>query len=147
MRRPPRDPASPLLLPKRVLWGILQGVAVLTVLAATMVIAARMGMSEPDLRALMFTSLILANIGLILVNRSFGASIVGALLRPNPVLRVLLAGVAIVLATALYFPPARGLFHFGRLHWDDLGACLLVGAFSLALLEGLKSRWFRAEAR
>ena len=29
MRRPPRDPASPLLLPRRILWAILQGVIVL----------------------------------------------------------------------------------------------------------------------
>src|SRR5450755_2054006 len=87
MRRPPRDPASPLLLPRRVLWGVIQGLAVLTVLAGTMVIAARMGLPEPDLRALVFTSLILANVGLILVNRSFSSSIVGALVRPNPALR------------------------------------------------------------
>jgi len=143
MRRPPRDPASPLLLPRRIFWALLQGVVVLVILAGTMVAAARLGVSEPDLRALVFTSLVLANVGLILVNRSFDSSVVGALIRPNPALRVLLAGVAIVLATALFFPPVRGLFHFGRLHWDDLGACLTVGAVSLMALEGLKSRWFR----
>ena len=146
MRRPPHDPVSPLLLPRRVLWGVIQGLAVLTVLAGTMVVAARMGLAEPDLRALVFTSLILANVGLILVNRSFSSSILGALMRPNPALRVLLAGVAIVLATALYFPPASALFHFGRLHWDDLAVCLLVGAFSLIVLETLKARWFRIGA-
>ncbi len=145
MRRPPRDPASPLLLPRRVLWGVTQGLAVLTVLAGTMLVAARMGMPEPDLRALVFTSLIFANVGLILVNRSFSSSIVGALVRPNPALRALLVGAAIVLATALYFPPARMLFHFGRLHWDDLGACLTVGTFSLVVLETLKAHWFRLD--
>ena len=110
-----------------------------------MLTAARMGLPESDLRALVFTSLILANVGLILVNRSFSSSIMGALVRPNPALRVLLAGIAIVLAMALYFPPATALFHFGRLHWDDLAVCLLVGAFSLMVLEVLKSRWFRLD--
>lgn len=143
MRRPPDDPASPLLLPRRIFWALLQGVVVLVILAGTMVAAARLGVPEPDLRALVFTALVLANVGLILVNRSFDSSVVGALMRPNPALRVLLAGIAIVLAAALFFPPARGLFHFGRLHWDDLGACLIVGALSLTALEGLKSRWFR----
>lgn len=142
MRRPPRDPASPLLLRRRILWALLQGAVVLVILAGTLVAAARLGVAEPDLRALVFTSLVLANVGLILVNRSFDSSF-GALMRPNPALRVLLAGVAIVLATSLFFPPARGLFHFGRLHWDDLGACLTVGAVSLMALEGLKSRWFQ----
>jgi Ca2+-transporting ATPase len=144
MRRPPRDPASPLLLPRRILWALLQGVTVLVILAGTLVAAARLGVAEPDLRALVFTSLVLANVGLILVNRSFDSSIIGALMRPNPALRVLLAGIAIVLATALFVPPASALFHFGRLHWDDLGACLTVGAVSLMALEGLKSRWFRS---
>ncbi|MGZ6009124.1 MAG: cation-translocating P-type ATPase [Rhizomicrobium sp.] len=146
MRRPPRDPSSPLLLPRRILWALLQGVTVLAILAGELIAAARMGMSEPDLRALVFTSLILANVGLILVNRSFDTSVVRALLRPNAALRILLGGVAAVLATAIFFPPARALFHFGTLHWDDLAVCLVVGAFSLFVLETLKSRWFRIGA-
>jgi Ca2+-transporting ATPase len=146
MRRPPRDPSSPLLLPRRILWALLQGVTVLAILAGEFIAAARMGMSEPDLRALVFTSLILANVGLILVNRSFDTSVVRALLRPNAALRILLGGVAAVLATAIFFPPARALFHFGTLHWDDLAVCLVVGAFSLLVLETLKSRWFRIAA-
>ena len=42
--------------------------------------------------------------------------------------------------------PARSLFHFGRLHWDDLAVCAAVGVLSLVLLEALKSRWFRVTA-
>ncbi len=146
MRRPPRDPSSPLLLPRRMLWALLQGVMVLVILAGTFIVAARMAMPETELRALVFTTLILANLGLILVNRSFNSSVAQALLRPNLALLILLAGVSAVLATALFFPPARALFHFGRLHWDDLGSCLVVGAFSLVILETLKSRWFRVGA-
>jgi Ca2+-transporting ATPase len=32
---------------------------------------------------------------------------------------------------------------FGRLHWDDLAVCAVVGVASLVLLEVLKSWWFR----
>ena len=70
MRRPPRDPRSPLLLPNRILWALFQGVTALTILAGVLVFAARGGMSEPDLRALVFTCLVLVNMGLIPVNRS-----------------------------------------------------------------------------
>jgi Ca2+-transporting ATPase len=143
MRRPPRDPASPLLLPRRILWAVLQGLIVLAVLAGVFIGAARMGVPEPDLRALVFTSLVLMNMGLILVNRSFSSSLVRAFLRPNRSLRILLGGVTAVLAAAVFWPPARSLFHFGRLHWDDLALCAVAGFFSLLILEALKARWFR----
>jgi Ca2+-transporting ATPase len=58
----------------------------------------------------------------------------------------LLGGVSILLATAVSWQPARTLFHFGRLHWDDLALCAVVGFSSLIVLEALKSRWFRAQA-
>jgi Ca2+-transporting ATPase len=145
MRRPPRDPASPLLLRKRILWAVLQGVVVFAVLGGLLIGAARMGVSEPDLRALVFTSLVLMNMGLILVNRSFKSSLSQAFLRPNRSLRFLLGGVAVLLATSVFWPPAQSLFHFGRLHWPDLGVCAVAGIGSLLILELLKSHWFRAE--
>jgi len=143
MRRPPRDPRSPLLLPKRILWALFQGVTALTILAGVLIFAARGGMSEPDLRALVFTSLVLVNMGLILVNRSFKSSLVAALVRPNRALWLLLSGVSSLLIISVAWQPARSLFHFGRLHWNDLAVCAVVGVSSLMLLEALKSRWFR----
>lgn len=146
MRRPPRDPKSPLLVPRRIAWALLQGLIALAILAAVFVSAARMGMPEPDLRALVFTSLVLVNMGLILINRSFESSLVRAILQPNRALWMLLGGVSALLSVAVFWPPAQSLFHFGQLHWDDLAACAAVGAVSLVLLEALKSKWFRAAA-
>ena len=144
MRRPPREPKSPLLLPRRILWALLQGLIALLILAGLLVSAARMGMPEPDLRALVFTSLVLINMELILVNRSFESSLVRAILQPNRALWVLLSGVAALLGIAVFWQPAQSLFHFGQLHWDDLAACAAVGVLSLAALEALKSKWFRS---
>jgi Ca2+-transporting ATPase len=144
MRRPPRDPKSPLLLRHRIWWALLQGLTVLAILATLLIVSSRMGLPEGDVRALVFTALVLANVGLILVNRSFDSSVWQALARPNPALRFLLAGVVLVLALALFFPPARAIFRFGRLHWDDLSVCLIVGVANLILLEKLKAFWFRA---
>ena len=50
MRRPPRDPKSPLLLRRRILWALLQGLIALAILAGVLISASRMGMAEPDLR-------------------------------------------------------------------------------------------------
>jgi Ca2+-transporting ATPase len=143
MQRPPRDPDGPLLLQTRIVWAVLQGVVVLVILAAVFVSAAGMGMPEPDLRALVFTSLVLANVGLILINRSFTSSLTRAFLRPNRSLRILVGGVIALLVVALFWPPASALFRFGPLHWDDLGVCLVAGLLSLLILEAMKSRWFR----
>ncbi len=144
MRRPPRDPKSPLLLRRRILWALLQGLIALVILAGVLFSASRLGMVEADLRALVFTSLVLINMGLILVNRSFESSLVRALLQPNRALWILLGGVLSLLGVAVYWPPAQSLFHFGILHWNDLAVCLAVGAVSLVGLEALKSRMFRA---
>jgi len=142
MRRPPREPKTPLLLRRRILWAVLQGLIALSILAGVLIVASRMGMPEADLRALVFASLVLINMGLILVNRSFESSLVRALLRPNRALWILMGSVLTLLGLALYWQPARSLFHFGKLHWDDLAICLAVGAVSLGGLEALKSRLF-----
>jgi Ca2+-transporting ATPase len=146
MRRPPRDPKSPLLLPRRIGWALLQGLIALAILAGLLVVASRMGMPEPDLRALVFASLVLMNLGLILVNRSFESSFVRAILQPNRALWMLLSGVTALLGIAVFWQPAQSLFHFGQLHWDDLAACVAVGVVSLVTLEALKSKWFHSVA-
>jgi P-type Ca2+ transporter type 2C len=146
MQRPPRDPESPLILPKRIIWAALQGFLVFAILAVVFIGAAQLGVPDPDLRALVFTSLVLMNMGLIMVNRSFKASLGRAFWRPNRSLGVLFGSVMALLALAVYWHPAQALFHFGRLHWDDLAVCAVAGFFSLLLLEAIKSLWFRIES-
>jgi Ca2+-transporting ATPase len=144
MRRPPRDPASPLLLPRRILWAVIQGLVALGILAGLLVSAPHLGIPESDLRALVFTSLVLMDVVLILANRSFDASVTHALFRSNPTLRILIAAVVVLLGVILFWPPVRLLFHFGQLHWDDLAACVGAGFLGLLLLERLKSSLFQA---
>lgn len=145
MQRPPRDPLSPLLLPKRIIWATLQGLIAFGILAFVLITAARMKMPEPDLRALIFTSLVLINMSLILVNRSFSASLVRAILKPNRALWLLLGGVSALLAISIFWPPAQSLFKFGKLHWNDLLICLSIGFLSLIALQALKSKWFQLQ--
>ena len=147
MQRPPRDPTSPLLPPGRILWAVLQGLVAFAILAGVFVTAARMGVHEPDLRALVFTSLVLINMGLILINRSFNASLAHAFLRPNLSLWILFSGVIALLAITVTWQPALSLFHFGRLHWNDLAVCIVASFSSLLILEAFKSHWFRVGDR
>lgn len=135
MRRPPRQPDAPILSRTTALWATAQGCAALAIVALALLLGARAGMPENDLRAFVFTTLVLMNIGLILVNRSFRSSVLEAFVRPNRALWILVGAVLSVLALAIYWPPAQVRFHFGTLHLDDLSACVVAGAALLALLE------------
>ena len=121
------------------IWAMSQGIAALLIVAAALLLGTRHGMPQGDLRALVFTILVLMNVGLILVNRSFRSSFREAILRRNAALLVLVASVIGVLAIAIYWRPVRALFQFGLLHMDDLVVCTLAGALLIAILEVGKS--------
>jgi Ca2+-transporting ATPase len=138
MRRPPRAPDEPLFSRGLVVWSLLQGMLAFAVVAAIYVIALRTGMPVPEVRALAFFSLVVVIVSLILVNRSFSASLLTALRRPNRTLAAVLAAVAVILALTLLWPFASKLFAFGPLHADDLALTLGAGIVALLVLEMLK---------
>lgn len=143
MSRPPRDPQMPLLIRERIGWAVIQGVVALVLLAGLMIGGAQMGMPEDDLRALVFAALVLFNMGLILINRSFRASLASAFLRPNRSLWILFSAVSITLAIAVGWPPAQQLFSFGKFHLNEFFVVITLSIVSLLLLEAIKGFWFR----
>ena len=92
-------------------------------------------MPEQEVRALAFFSLVVTIVSLILVNRSFSASLLTALRRPNRTLAAVLAAVAAILALTLLWPSASKLFAFGPLHADDLALTLGAGISSWSPLK------------
>jgi Ca2+-transporting ATPase len=143
MRRPPRDPRTPLFSLPLVFWSLLQGAVAFAAVGTIYALALWQGLPEGDARAIAFLSLVLTNIGLVLVNRSFSASLLGALRRPNKALWWVVAIAVSLLLVAVTWPPAEALFRFGELHVDDLGVALLCGVAVLVTLELLKSIWRR----
>jgi Ca2+-transporting ATPase len=135
MRRPPRNPNAPLLSSDVLKWALTQGLVALLVVCGSLVIAIHQHYAANDLRALVFSTLVLTNVGLIFVNRSFHASLRNVLLRPNPALWLLMGTVTAVLGAALYWQPLQDLFRFGPLHWRDLMICASAAGVLVALLE------------
>jgi len=138
MRRPPRNP-------KRVLFGgwrlglsLMQGASVLFVLLAILGIARAWGLGEGEARALAFVTLVVANIALILTNRSWTESMLATLARRNPALWWAVGAAAAMLGCVLAFPDLRLLFRFEPLHADDLALCSAAGLASIAWFEALK---------
>ena len=138
MRRPPRDPDEPLFSRAMVLWSLLQGLLAFAAVAAIYIMALRWGMPVPEVRALAFFSLVVVIVSLILVNRSFSASLLTALRRPNRALAAVLIIVTVILALTLLWPFANHLFAFGPLHADDLLLTVGAGIIALLVLEMLK---------
>src|SRR5215468_3137970 len=103
MRRPPRAPSAPLFTAGFVIWSLLQGVLALALVAGLFVMALRQNLPEPDARALAFAALVATNLGLVLVNRSLGASIFTTFTRPNAALWCVVAATAAILTGVILF--------------------------------------------
>jgi len=141
MRRPPRPPEEPLFSNSLIVWSVLQGLVALALVGTLYVIAYRRGLPEDEVRALAFFSLVTAILALIFVNRSFSASLLMALRRPNRALKFVLLAVISILALTLFWPFAAQLFRFGPLHGDDLAVTIAAGCAVLLALELLKPYW------
>lgn len=138
MTRPSRDPQQPLFDRRTLLLSLLQGISVFLIAVAVFVIAHLRGEPETNTRALTFTTFVIANLALILTNRSWTRVIVATLRSPNPALWWVIGGALGVLVLVLYVPFARDLFRFSTLHSLDLVICFVAGVFSVMWFEALK---------
>ena len=130
MRRPPRAADAPLFDRALLARAAIQGAILLAIVLAVFAAALYSGHAADNARALAFTTLIVASLGLILANRSWSRSILDPFRARNPALWWVLGGALAFLAIALYIPLMRGVFHFARLHQGDLAVCVLVGLLS-----------------
>jgi len=141
MRRPPRSPQSSLFSTGLIIWSLVQGGLAVLLVGSVYLIGVRRGMPEAEVRALAFAALLLTNVGLILVNRSFSSSLWRAVSRRNPALWIVIGVALPLLLAGVSWMPAQAIFHFGPLHADDLAICLGAAALLLVALEILKRLW------
>ncbi|MGK5085307.1 cation-translocating P-type ATPase [Bdellovibrionota bacterium FG-1] len=138
MKKAPRPPGEVLFSKKLIIPALVQGLVVFGIVLSVFLISLYRGQGERDARALTFTTLIFANLGLILVNRSWSRTIIEGFRAPNRALAWVLFGGLLVLGFVLYVPFARDLFRFSVLHPVDLGLCVGAGGVSIAWFEGWK---------
>jgi len=140
MRRPPRDPAKPLFGAELMRIGIAQGLSVMAFVTAVYIISLfLLDRGEMEARSLTFTTLVLANLGLILANRSWESTTMAGWRRPNPALKWVVGGAIVFLATVLSVPALRTLFHFTVLHPVDIAICFATGTLSIVWFEVFKA--------
>jgi P-type Ca2+ transporter type 2C len=141
MDRPPRRPDEPLFSLRSVALSVLQGLSVLAIVLGVFVLARHLegGPGSTDnARALTFATLVIANLGLILTNRSWTRTILSMLRMPNQALWWVVGGALVFLFLAVEVPQLRGLFHFSGLHPMDWVLCAAAGAAGILWFEGMK---------
>ena len=138
MKRPPRDPREPMFGKRTLLVGLLQGVGALATVLGVFLLAQEHHLGEPTTRAMAFTALVIANLGLILANRSRSRTILATLGRSNAALWWVVGGTILLLGLVLYVPVVRDLFAFLSLSPLQLVICLAAGIISLLWFEVLK---------
>ncbi|MDD4909037.1 MAG: cation-translocating P-type ATPase, partial [Candidatus Omnitrophica bacterium] len=138
MKKPPRDLSESLFNRKTFIFSLLQGVSVLAVVFAVYVFALYIEKDEFQARTLAFTTLVFANIMMIMTNLSWSKNLIWIIKSKNKALWYVVSGAVGALALVIYVPALRGLFHFSVLHPDDLLITLLSAIASLAWFEGLK---------
>ncbi|PKQ28418.1 MAG: ATPase [Candidatus Anoxymicrobium japonicum] len=138
MTRPPRNSTNPLFSRRNVGISVLQGFFVMVVVLAVFSVSHWLGLHEDEARAMTFATMVIANLGLILVNRSWTRTIRKTLSAPNRAFWWVLGGTVSFLALALYVPFLMRLFKFGRLSAIDAGIAVIAGVASVAWFEALK---------
>ncbi len=141
MKHPPRNLQEKLFGSRFFGISLLQGFSLLAIVFGVYASGLCLGHSESDARALTFTTLVVANLGLIFANRSWSSIILRTLRTPNAALWWVVGISVIFLGLVLYVPFLRDLFDFSTLHLIDLEICLIAGIASVMWFESLK--WFK----
>ncbi|HAR64279.1 MAG TPA: ATPase [Candidatus Margulisbacteria bacterium] len=139
MDRPPRKQHEHLFNRNVLVISLLQGLSVLFIILTIFFFSLNSGRGASEARAMTFTTLIIANLGLILTNRSWLTTIPSSLASHNRALGWVLGGAVLFLALVLYVPFLRGLFRFKILHPNDLFICFSAGIISIIWFEFLKT--------
>jgi len=138
MLRPPLDAHAPLFTPAALARTLAMGLGPL--LGVALAYGWALGALVPaQARAFGFTTLVFANLSLILVNRAAGASLIGSLRQPNRILWLVVAAALGLLALALYVPWLAAVFQFAVLAPALVAGAGVVGLAS-ALLPALLMR-------
>jgi Ca2+-transporting ATPase len=138
------NPKAPLVSTGVIALGALQGISVLAVLSTIYLMSIVGDMNE--VRALIFTTLVLANLLLILTNRSWSQTILQSIKTRNSALWMIFGGTVLLLSMILYIPSLREMFHFGYLHPKDIMICLALASTSVLWFEAWKMIFRRGRA-
>ena len=138
MNRPPRQRDERLFTKKTLTLSLLQGFIVLAVVLVVYIHAISRGFNETEVRTLTFTTIVIANLLLILTNRSWSETIMRTIQTPNRSMIWVFSGTIISLVLVLFIPGLQDLFRFGPVPFIELIMCSVAGVMSVIWFECYK---------
>jgi P-type Ca2+ transporter type 2C len=138
MQHRPRAVEEPLFSRRMLLTSVAQGVGVLLTVLVVYLWSVFAGLGDTNVRALTFTALVVANLGLIFVNRSWTYTVFARLGTRNAALWWVTGGTVACLVALLSFPATRELFRFSVMHPIDIFVAVGAGMLSVAWFEVYK---------
>jgi len=138
MSRPPKDIKEPFFGAKKIWLSCSQGIGILIIVFAVYLIGLKMDYSEKEVRALAFTTLISANIAIILSNRSWTRNIFQILVSSNKTVKWVVGGAAFFLILVLNVPFLVNLFQFEMISMTEAMVCVVAGFSSIIWFEMYK---------
>lgn len=146
MHRPPRRLERTFLSWVELRASLLQGLMITLGTLFSYQYTLQQGGDEDMVRTAVFTTLIVANVALTLVNRSFEHSVISTLRYRNTVLRGILWATFLLLPALLYVPFLRDFFRLASPGLPLLAVSMAVGLVSVLWYEAVKWRMRRKAA-
>jgi len=148
MARFPRGLRTPMFDRRLVTLAGLQGLSVLAAVLVVYVWATTTGRPDEAVRSVAFAALVVSNLCLIMVNRSWRLSAVQTLReRRNPTLKWILGAASALLVLILSVPGLRDAFGFGAMRPIDWLVATAAAVAGVAWFEIYKIRSRRSNAR
>ncbi|MFN8348862.1 MAG: cation-translocating P-type ATPase [Spirosomataceae bacterium] len=138
MHRPPRPMSNTFLNLKELSVSILQGLMITLGTLFSYQYAVRQGYGEDLTRTMVFTTLVVANIFLTLVNRSFYYSVLTSFTYKNNLLSGVIVITILILALLVYVPVFASFFKLSPLSAAQSGIVILTGFVTVIWFEGYK---------
>jgi Ca2+-transporting ATPase len=113
----------------------MQGLGILIIVFSVYLFCLKSGYNEGEVRALSFTTLIAANIAVILSNRSWTRNIFQILAVPNTTVKWVAGGAVFFLILTLKVPFLLKLFQFEAISLNEAIFCVAAGFLSIAWFE------------
>ena len=135
MSRPPKAIDEPFFGIGKIWLSCSQGIGILVTVFLVYFFGLKMGYSEQETRALAFTTLIAANIAVILSNRSWTRNIFQILRTSNKTVKWVVGGAAFFLILILNVPFLLNLFQFEPISYTEALVCVALGFTSIVWFE------------
>lgn len=139
MSQAPRKMADTFLAGKELYRSIAQGLGIALAVLSVYYVTMHQGQSIDGVRTQVFLTLVLSNIALTLVNRSFTQPVWKTIRVPNWMLWLMLGLTLCLLLATLFIPPVQHLFGFTRIPVSAFGWCGLAALAGVGWIEGYKA--------